>query len=161
MIARATLLAPWHSLPEEGRAAWATFLRAHAEIVRRLDTELEAAHGLPLTSYDALVQLSLAEGGELRMAELADAVLLSRSGLTRLVDRLEREGLVERRRCTADARATYARLTERGLERLAEAMPTHVDGIRRLVVDRLDAEELRTLAGLLGRLRADADEDDR
>jgi DNA-binding MarR family transcriptional regulator len=152
MIADATELARWDSLPVEGRAAWAAFLRAHATVVRALDAELAAAHGVPLSSFDALVQLSLSEQGELRMAELADRVVLSRSGLTRLVDRLERERLVERRRCASDARAMYARITPSGRKRLAQVMPAHVDGIRRLFVGRLTAHELRTLAAVLGRL---------
>ena len=157
MRARDEQLRAWHSLPEAGRDAWSAFLRAHAEVVRALDAELEAAHGLPLTSFDALVQLSVAEDGELRMSELADAVVLSRSGLTRLVDRLEREGLVERRRGgRGDARSTYARITERGLDRLAEAAPTHLEGVRRLFVDPLDEDELRTVAAALGRLGAGA-----
>ena len=84
-------------------AAWRGFLQTHARLTRRLDEELRAAHDLPLTSYDVLVQLEGAPGREMRMSELADAVLLSRSGLTRLVDRLERQGLIERRECPDDA----------------------------------------------------------
>ncbi|MDP9496424.1 MAG: MarR family transcriptional regulator, partial [Actinomycetota bacterium] len=92
-------------------AAWRTFLRAHAVLVRRLEAELVAEHDLPLASYDVLVQLSEAPQQRLRMTELADRVLLSRSGLTRLVDRLVRDGLVERQACSEDARGMLAVLT--------------------------------------------------
>src|ERR1700712_11330 len=101
--------------------AWRGFLRAHARIIRRLEAELEAEQSVSVASYDVLVQLAEAPGHALRMSELADSVLLSRSGLTRLVDRLEREGLVERRACPDDARGTLAALTPGGMERLQVA----------------------------------------
>ncbi len=137
-------------------AAWRTFLRAHATVTRRLEAELVAEHDLPLASYDVLVQLSEAPHRALRMTELAERVLLSRSGLTRLVDRLERDGLVSRRACPEDARGTLAVLSEQGLERLRQAWPTHLRGVAQHVTDRLSAEELATLDELLGRLVADA-----
>ena len=95
-------------------AAWRGFLRTHAMLVRELDLELEAAHGLPLSSYDVLVQLESAPDQKMRMRDLADAVLLSRSGLTRLVDRLVRDGLIRRSTCSADARGAFAVLTPKG-----------------------------------------------
>jgi DNA-binding MarR family transcriptional regulator len=134
-------------------AAWFGFLRTHASLVRQLDDELQRAHGLPLSSYDVLTQLAQAPGRRLRMAELADAVVLSRSGLTRLVDRLERQGLVCRSPADLDARGTYAVLTEQGLARLTEARPTHHAGIRRLFVDRLTPPELDGLARTWERIR--------
>jgi DNA-binding MarR family transcriptional regulator len=133
-------------------AAWRTFLRAHAQVVRSLEQDLIAEHDLALASYDVLVQLSEAAGRRLRMTELADRVLLSRSGLTRLVDRLVREGLVAREACPEDARGMLAVLTEAGLERLRQAWPTHVRGVAERVTGRLSADELSTLGALLGRL---------
>ncbi len=131
---------------------WRRFLRAHTLVLRRLERDLVAGHGLPLASYDVLVQLSEAPERQLRMTELAERVLLSRSGLTRLVDRLEREGLVERRACPSDARGTLAALTDRGIDRLRTAWPTHLDGVVESFVGRYTAEELSTLGALLGRL---------
>ena len=110
---------------------WRTFLRAHATVTRRLEAELVAEQGLPLASYDVLVQLSEAPDRSLRMTELADRVLLSRSGLTRLADRLERDGLLRREACPSDARGTLAVLTDAGLQRLEQAWPTHRAGRRR------------------------------
>jgi DNA-binding MarR family transcriptional regulator len=141
------------ALAEAELAAWGGFLRTHAELVRQLDDELQRAHKLPLSSYDVLVQLANAPGRRLRMAELADAVVLSRSGLTRLVDRLVEQGLVCRSRVDCDARGMYAVLTDAGLARLREASQTHIDGVRRLFVDRLDEEELAALARAWERIR--------
>ena len=138
----------WRELSDEQLAAWAGFLRGHAQIVRALDAELEREHGLPLTSYDVLIQLSLAPDRRLRMSELADAIVLSRSGLTRLVDRLERGGLVERERGEADPRQVYARLTDRGFEAVAEATPTHIAGIKERFLDRLSDEQMKQLAAI-------------
>ena len=133
-------------------AAWRAFLRAHDAVTRVLETELERDQDLPLASYDVLVQLSETPGHALRMSELAGAVLLSRSGLTRLVDRLAREGLVERRSCPSDARGTLAVLTEAGQERLTRAAPSHLGGVREHFTDSFDADELAVLARLLGRI---------
>jgi DNA-binding MarR family transcriptional regulator len=132
--------------------AWRTFLRAHATVVRRLEAELVAEHDLPLASYDVLVQLSEATDRRLRMTELADRVLLSRSGLTRLADRLEREGLIERKACPSDARGTLAVLTPAGLARLRAAWPTHRRGVAEHVTGRLSAAELVRLRELLTKL---------
>ena len=146
MVARATHEEEWFKLSQEQRAAWSGFIRAHASIVKELDAELQRVHGLPLSSYDVLVQLSLAPRGRMQMFELAEAVHLSRSGLTRMVDRLEREGLLARRRGERDPRQVFACITQRGLERLAETTPTHLAGVRKRFLDRLSRAQLRQLA---------------
>src|SRR5215212_10662860 len=102
-------------------AAWRGFLRVHSALAKQLDAQLEAEHDLPLSSYEVLISLRGADGRRLRMAELADRVLLSRSGMTRLVDRLERDGLLVRDTCSSDARGCYAVLTDAGDEMLARA----------------------------------------
>ncbi len=135
--------------------AWRTFLRAHATVTRRLEAELIAEHDLPLASYDVLVQLSEAPDRRLRMTELADRVLLSRSGLTRLADRLERDGLISRQACPSDARGTLAVLTDAGLARLEQAWPTHRRGVAEHVTGRLTPDEVATLGALLGKLVGD------
>jgi DNA-binding MarR family transcriptional regulator len=144
------------SLSSAELAAWRTFLRAHATITRRLEAELVAEHELPLASYDVLVQLSESPVQALRMTELAERVLLSRSGLTRLVDRLERDGLVRRQACPDDARGTLAVLTPAGLERLRAAWPTHLRGVSEHVTSKLSPGELVTLQQLLARLVTEA-----
>lgn len=123
MVARTTHEAEWLKLSPQERAAWSGFIRAHATIVKELDAELRATHGLALSSFDVLVQLSLATNGRMQMFELAEAVHISRSGLTRLVDRLERQGMLERHRGERDPRQVFACITSRGLERLAETAP--------------------------------------
>jgi DNA-binding MarR family transcriptional regulator len=125
--------------------AWAGFLRAHAGLVRELDRQLETAHGLPLTQYEVLLHLEDAPGHRLRMSELARSVLLSQSGVTRLVDRLQQRGLVVRERCPEDRRVLYARLTSEGADALAEARPTHLTGVRDLFLRHFDDGELKTL----------------
>lgn len=136
-------------------AAWRAFLNTHARITRRLETELMAEEDLALASYDVLVQLAEAPGRRLRMTELAGAVLLSRSGLTRLVDRLTREELVTRQACDDDARGTYAVLTPPGLARLRKASKVHLRGVEEHMTGRLADDELRTLTLLLDRLDRD------
>lgn len=131
--------------------AWRAFLASHALISRRLETELLERAGLPLAEYDVLVQLAYADDRRLRMHELADRVLLSRGGLTRLVDRLVSQGLVERAKCGLDARGAYAVLTTDGLERLRAASPCHLDGVRRYFSHQFDAAEQERLAELLER----------
>lgn len=137
--------------PRELRA-WRGLLRVHASMVKALDAQLEAEHGLPLTSYEVLTQLCDADGCRMRMHDVAASVLLSRSGLTRLVDRLERDGLVERVSCQDDARGAFACLTERGRERLAAARVTHRAGVRRLFLDHFSAAEQDLLAALWERV---------
>ena len=119
--------------------AWRSFLHAHARLTRRLDEELQASHQLSLAEYDALLQLVNAPGGRLRMSILADRVLLSRSGITRLVDRLVAAGMVERSACSTDARGAEALLTAGGAARLREASVSHLDGVRRLFLDVVSA----------------------
>ncbi|RZS87241.1 MarR family transcriptional regulator [Motilibacter rhizosphaerae] len=132
--------------------AWRAFLRAHAVLTRNLEGDLLREHELPLPSYDVLVQLVESPERKLRMTELADAVMLSRSGLTRLVDRLEREGLVVREACLTDGRGLYAVLTDAGYARLREASGTHLRGIQRWFAARLGSDDVAALQRILGRL---------
>jgi len=127
-------------------------LRAHAGLVRALDAELATEHDLPLSSYEVLLFLNDSDDGRMRMSELADSVLLSRSGLTRLVDRLEREGLLKRERCESDQRGLFAEITDEGRRVFAAARQTHLDGVRRLFLDRFTGDELRTLGGMWQKL---------
>jgi DNA-binding MarR family transcriptional regulator len=127
-------------------------LRAHSELTRALDAELAREHNLPLSSYEVLLFLADSEGGRMRMSELADSVLLSRSGLTRLVDRLEREGLLKRKRCESDARGFFAEITPKGRRVFTAARQTHLDGVRRLFLDRFSRDELRALGALWQKL---------
>jgi DNA-binding MarR family transcriptional regulator len=140
-------------------SVWRTFLRAHASITRRLEHDLAAGHMLPLPSYDVLLQLAESPQRRLRMTELADRVLLSRSGLTRLVDRLAADGLVDREPCPDDARGTFTVITEAGLDRMREAAPTHLRGIEEHVTSKLSPAELDTLGRLLRKLLTPADTD--
>ena len=142
-------------MSREELGVWRTFLRAHAQLVRRLEADLVAEHDLPLASYDVLVQLVEAPGRRLRMTELADRVLISRSGLTRLVDRLAREGLVRREACDTDARGLFTVLTEAGYERLRSASRTHLRGIEEYAVGRFTPNELRQLGDLLNLMLQD------
>ena len=139
---------------DPGMRAWRGFLQAHAMLLRRLEAELSAGTGMSLAHYDVLVQLSFAEGRRLRMHELANRVLLSRSGITRVVDRLEEDGLVARMACPSDARGAFAVLTDAGLDRLREATPVHLDGVRRRFVEPFTGDELAELSVLLERLAA-------
>jgi len=132
--------------------AWRSFLRAHARVTRLLDAELTAECDLPLGSYEVLLHLNEAPGRTMRMTELADRVLLSRSGLTRLVDRMEADGLIRRESCPSDARGTNAVLTDLGLARLKDAAPIHLRGVREHVIDLLSPEEIAILADALGRV---------
>jgi DNA-binding MarR family transcriptional regulator len=127
-------------------------LRAHAELTRELDAQLAREHKLPLSSYEVLLYLADAPDGRMRMAELADSVLLSRSGLTRLVDRLEREGLLKRERCESDARGYFAEITPKGRRLFDAARRTHLDGVRDLFLSRFSRDELRALGALWQKL---------
>ena len=143
------------TLNDDEIRAWGGFLTTHARLVRELDEELRAAHGMPLGTFDVLVNLALAPEQMLRMRDLADAIVLSRSGLTRLVDRLVRQGLVERRRCGEDARGAWAVLTPEGQNALAEASPTHFDGVRRRFLSALDADDQARLGDLWDKIKAE------
>jgi DNA-binding MarR family transcriptional regulator len=133
-------------LTAEELGAWRGMLRVHTALVKALDAELAAAHDLPLSSYEVLITLESAPGRRRRMAELAESVLLSRSGMTRLVDRLEEAGLLQRDTCTADGRGCFAVLTEKGAELISEARPTHLDGVRERFLSHFSADELGRLA---------------
>jgi DNA-binding MarR family transcriptional regulator len=139
-------------IPPAKMAAWRAFLEAHARVTDVLGRELRADESLPLTWYDVLVHLQEAPGHRLRMQELADAVLLSKSGLTRLVDRMEREGLVRRAACPDDRRGILAELTDAGYETLRRTSTTHLRGVDEHFASRFTPAEAATLADLLGRL---------
>jgi DNA-binding MarR family transcriptional regulator len=136
--------------------AWRGMLRAHAALAKALDAQLEAAHGLQLSSYEVLMYLADAEDQRMRMYDLASTILLSRSGLTRLVDRLQREGLLERVACADDARGAFAQLTPLGRERLAAARVTHLAGVRAMFLDLFTPEELAMLGEAWDRVLARA-----
>jgi DNA-binding MarR family transcriptional regulator len=143
---------PIGQLLREEFAAWGGFLQAHAAVARGLDTDLRAAHGLPLSEFEVLLWLANRPCGRMRMSALADSLLLSPSGVSRAVERLEARGLVRRDRCAEDRRGAFAVLTERGTTLVREASVTHAAGIRGRFLDRLTAEERRTLAGIWPRL---------
>jgi DNA-binding MarR family transcriptional regulator len=128
------------------------FLRAHAAVTRQLSARLEAAHGLTLNDYDVLVQLYFAEGYRLRRVDLARSVLLTASGITRLLDGLERAGWVEKAHCDSDARVTYAVLTKKGLAKFEAAQALHRGDIEEVFGSRFSDAERETLGELLGRL---------
>ena len=137
-----------------GLEAWRSMLRAHATLTRRLDTELEQETGLALADYDVLAQLAQAHG-ELRMTELADRALISRSGMSRRVARLVDEGLVRRDKAGTDARGVVVALTKAGIARLAATAPVHARGISTLFVAQLDDQELALLERALNKVIVD------
>src|SRR5438046_8424839 len=137
-----------------GFEAWRSLLRAHATLMRRLDTDLERETGLALADFDVLAQLAEANG-ELRMTELADRALISRSGMSRRVARLVDEGLLRRDRAGTDARGVVVTLTEAGIARLAETAPVHARGISKLFVTQLDDQELALLERALNKVIVD------
>jgi DNA-binding MarR family transcriptional regulator len=146
--------------PDDPRLrAWVAFLRAHAAVTRRLEVELHAERGLSLADYDALVQLAIADDRRLRMSELADRVVLSRSGVSRLVDRLVAQGLVVRRACPTDARGSWAELTPEGIDRLRDAAPVHLRGVEAHFLDLIaDADReglVRALEAVVAGLQAE------
>jgi DNA-binding MarR family transcriptional regulator len=132
--------------------AWIRFLRAHAATTRALSARLEAEHGLTLNDYDVLVQLYYAPDQRMRRIDLARTVLLTASGITRLLDGLERTGWVGKQRCTSDARVTYAVLTEAGIAKFVEAQTSHLADIEELFGSRFTRDEQLALSELLGRL---------
>ena len=125
-------------------------LRAHAAMAKALDAQLEAAHGLQLSSYEVLMYLADAEDERMRMCDLASSILLSRSSLTRLVDRLAREGLLERVACSDDARGQFAKLTPAGREKLRAARATHLAGVRAMFLDLFTPRRARGARRRLG-----------
>ena len=137
-----------------GLQAWTALLRAHATLMRQLETELEQQTGFALADYDVLAQLAIA-GGELRMTELANRALISRSGMTRRVARLVDEGLVRRADASADGRGVLVGLTAAGVARLAETVPAHAHGIAEHFVSRLGDQELDVLESALDRVTVD------
>jgi DNA-binding MarR family transcriptional regulator len=148
-------------LDTEEMAAWHAFIRAHARVVRLLEAELEAEQGLSLPAYEVLAHLSEAAEQRLRMSDLAAVSVLTPSGLTRVVDRLVREGYVERQRCESDARVVYAAVTEAGVARVEQAYPTHLHGVRQHLVDRLSPAQLAAIRDALEPLSADCPSADR
>lgn len=132
--------------------AFARLLRAHAALTRELSARLLTDHGLSITDYQCLLALAHAEDGAMRRVDLAEQLLLTPSGVTRLLDGLERDGWVTKGSCSTDARVTYAVLTEEGRERLESAGRSHVAQVRELIENQFSAQELETLVDLLGRL---------
>jgi len=133
-------------LSEDEIGAWKGMLRAHRDLVVGLDSQLEREHSLPLSSYEVLMVLADSPHGRARMSEIAEELILSRSGLTRLVDRLVRDGWVERTPCEDDARGLYAAITPSGLAKLRHARPAHLDGVREDFISRLSDADLEALA---------------
>jgi DNA-binding MarR family transcriptional regulator len=147
--------APW--LDERELAAWRALIRTTTGLLATLDNELQAAHGLSLGDYEVLVHLSEAPDRALRMTDLAASLHLSPSGITRRIDGLVRDGLVERHRCPTDRRGSYAVLSEAGMARLVECAPTHVQGVRAHFIDRLSERQLTNLATALTHVEIDDD----
>jgi DNA-binding MarR family transcriptional regulator len=139
-----------------GLEAWRSLLHAHATLVRRLELELAETTGLALADFDVLAQLALA-GGELRMTDLANRALISRSGMTRRVSRLVNQGLVGRANVDGDARGVVVALTDAGVTRLAETAPVHVRGVAELFVSQLDEQELAALKSCLDKVIVDCE----
>jgi len=138
----------------EGAAldAWRSYLQSHASILRALDAELVAAQGMTTRDYEVLLYLSQAAERKLPMSALAESTMLTRSGITRLVDGLVESGLIERVSCPNDARVSYAHLTDAGYEKLRDAGCTHIASIHRLFLEHFSGEEIEQLAALLSRL---------
>ena len=132
--------------------AWVRLIRGHASATRAMSAQLELDHGLTINDYEALLHLSRADEGRMRRVDLAGMLLLTPSGVTRLLDGLEKAGLVERGSCASDRRVTYAILTEDGASRLREASESHIAAVRSFFEARFSDEELDQLAGLLERL---------
>jgi DNA-binding MarR family transcriptional regulator len=132
--------------------AWIAFIRSHSAITRELSAQLQREHGLTLNDYEVLLHLSHAEGGKMRRVDLAESILLTASGITRLLEGLERSGFVCKETCVSDARVSYAKLTDEGRQKLSNAALTHLRGIDELFRSRYSGSELATLAELLSRL---------
>ncbi len=136
--------------------AFVSFVRAHASVVRGLDRELVADHGLTINDYEVLLRLARAPDRMMRRVDLAQQVLLTPSGITRLLDGLQRCGFVEKASCETDARVVYAKLTDAGRQKLKQATQEHVASIRTLFGERFSDQELRTLCDFLDRLHPEA-----
>lgn len=147
-------------MTNQALSAWSRFIRGHAWLTRELNAELQAEHGLTLNDYEVLLLLSHAEERAMRRIDLANAVVLTASGITRLLDGLERAGWVRKSTCDRDARVSYAVLTDAGYGKLREAGATHVEGIRRLFGDNYTDDELEALARLLSRIGGDGHGED-
>lgn len=149
-------------LPRERQLeAWVRFLRAHAALTRQLSADLVAGHGLTINDYEVLLHLQRAPEQRLRRVDLAARVVLTASGITRLLEGLEDAGLVERAACETDRRVVYAQLTEAGERKLRDASGTHLAGIHELFTSRFSEDDLAALSALLGRLPgASVDGDD-
>jgi DNA-binding MarR family transcriptional regulator len=132
--------------------SWVRLLRGHASVTRTISAQLVGEHGLTINDYEALLHLARAEDGRMRRVDLAERLILTASGVTRLLDGLEAGGLVERASCASDRRVTYAVLTDTGRTKLREASKSHIADVREFFEERYNAEELQQLAQLLGRL---------
>jgi len=138
--------------PQSRLESWVSFLRAHSAITRQLNADLLNVHGLTLNDYEVLLLLSRAEGHRMRRVDLAQTVVLTASGITRLLDGLERAGYVEKDTCASDARVSYAKLTPAGRHKLGAAADTHLRGVEEMFTGRFSDDELEALASLLARL---------
>ena len=139
-------------LSNQALSAWVAFLRGHAALTRSLNAQLVADHGLTMNDYEVLLRLSHAPDSRLKRIELAQSVILTPSGITRLLDGLEAAGWVEKASCASDARVTYAVLTETGRDKLREAADSHLADVDRLFAVHFARDELETLATLLARI---------
>lgn len=144
--------------PRVDTEPFARFLKAHAAVVRELSAELEAEHGLTINDYEVLLRLARRDDRMMRRVDLASEVLLTPSGITRLLQGLERAGWVSKASCPTDARVSYAKLTDAGMAKLRAAAKTHVAGIQRVFLDRFDDEERATFVELLGRIDAGSED---
>jgi DNA-binding MarR family transcriptional regulator len=144
---------------EQQLEAWKRFLRAHAALTRELSADLVAEHGLTINDYEVLLNLARADGKRLRRVDLAERVILTASGITRLLEGLERAGCVEREACADDRRVVYAKLTDSGHQQLREASRTHLAGVNALFTERFTEEERAMLSSLLSRLPAAGGDD--
>jgi DNA-binding MarR family transcriptional regulator len=136
--------------------AWVNLVRGQAAAVRAINAQLVADHGLTVNDFECMLMLARAEDRRMRRVDLAQQLVLTASGVTRLLDGLEQEGWVDRATCAADRRVTYAVLTDEGVAKLREASKTHVADLRTFFESRYSSEELQHLASLLGRLPVDA-----
>ena len=152
MLECATMRAQATSQPDSVLTSWVCLLRGHAAVRRSVTARLQAGHGLTVNDYEALVLLARAEDGHMRRVDLADALQLTPSGVTRLLDGLEQQGLVKKLGCPGDGRVTYAALTAKGRRKLEQAASAHTAAIRVLFEERYTQKELAVLAELLARL---------